>query len=170
MLQLQEVIDTVSTQLIARLSPLERDLLSDDLMYFLKHLQPIGEALSSELSKVALHLRRIASPEEVGQDSRTKAPNLSYLVQKRRKGLSLAKESLADSRFKLAMAASSVLEIHRDIIETAIRLLEQTKYGSVARGIRAQTEHLAIVAESMDAKLQYGVHSTAPVTCYSRDQ
>lgn len=165
MSQLQEVIDTVSTQLTTRLSSSERDLLSDDLMYFLKHLQPIGEALSSELSKIALHLRRIAFPEEVRQGSRTRTPNLSYLVQKRHQGLSLAKESLADSRLKLAMAASSVLEIHRDVIENAIRLLEQTKYGSVARGIRAHTEHLAIVAESMYAKLQYGVHPTAPVTC-----
>ncbi|KAI4135603.1 MAG: hypothetical protein LQ347_000535 [Umbilicaria vellea] len=52
------------------------------------------------------------------------------------------------------MAASSVLELHRSIAKVSILALEQTKYGSVARGIKAQTEHLAIVAESMDTKLQ----------------
>ena len=112
-----------------------------------------------------MDLRRIAFPEEARQGSRTKTSNLAYIMQTRHRGLALAKETLSDSRLKLTMAASSILEIHRDIIETAVRALEQIKYGSVARGIKAQTEHLAIVAESMDAKLQYEAHSTAPPTC-----
>lgn len=131
-------------------------MLSDDLIHFLNHVLPIGEALSSELSQSALHLRKIAYPEAL-QDTHTKPPDLTYLVQTRRTGLALARETLSDTRLKLAMAASSVLEIHRDVVETAIRALEQTKHGSIARGIKAQTEHLAIVAESMDAKLRYGI-------------
>lgn len=159
-LQLQEVIDIVSSQLTTQLSPSARDILSDDLVHFLEHLLPIGEAISSDLSKTASHLKRIAYPG-AHQDTHTKAPNLTCFMQTRRKDLASARETLSESRLKLAMAASSVLELHRGIVEVAIRALEQTKYGSIARGIKAQTEHLAIVAESMDAKLQYGAYFTA---------
>lgn len=159
-LQLQEVIDIVSSLLTTQLSPLARDTLSDDLVHFRENLLPIGEALSSDLSKTASHLRRIAYLG-AHQDTHTRTPNLTYLIQTRCKDLAASRETLSETRLKLAMAASSVLELHRSIAKVSILALEQTKYGSVARGIKAQTEHLAIVAESMDTKLQYGAYSTS---------
>lgn len=157
-LQLQEVIDIVSAQLTTHLSPSARDILSDDLVHFLEHRLPIGKALSLDLSKIASHLRQIAN-FEAHQDTHTETANLTHFMQTRCKGLASARETLSESRLQLARTATSGLQLHRDIVEIAIRALEQTKYGSVARGIKAQTEHLAIVAESMDAKLQYGIYS-----------
>lgn len=157
-LQLQEVIDIVSAQLTTHLSPSARDILSDDLVHFLEHLLPIGKALSLDLFKIASHLRQIAHPE-AHQDTHTETANLIHFMQTRCNGLACARETLFESRLKLARTATSGLGLHRDIVEVAIRALEQTKYGSVARGIKAQTEHLAIVAESMDAKLQYAAYS-----------
>lgn len=157
-LQLQEVIDIVSAQLTTHLSPSARDILSDDLVHFLEHLLPIGKALSLDLSKIASHLRQIANPE-THQDTHTETANLTHFMQTRCNGLASARETLSESRLKLARTASSSIQVHGDIFEIAIRALEQTKYGNVARGIKAQTEHLAIVAESMDAKLQYAAYS-----------
>ena len=134
------------------------------MAYFLHHLFPVGEALSLELSQTAFHLKGIAYPQEAHRNPHTKISDLPLLIGTRRKELVVAQETLSDSRLELAVAASRVLETHREVVETTIRALEQTKYGSVARGFKAQTEHLAIVAESMDAKLQYDVHSRVPIT------
>ena len=133
------------------------------MAYFLNHLLPVGEALSSELSQIAFRLKGIAYPQEAHRNLLIKIPDLPLLIGTRRKELVVAQETLSNSRLELAVAASKVLETYREVVETTIRALEQTKYGSVARGIKAQTEHLAIVAESMDAKLQYDIHSRVPI-------
>jgi len=63
--QLQEVIEIVAAQLNTRLSPEDRELLEDDVEYFLDHIAPIGKALSTQLSANALHLAKIAHPHGI---------------------------------------------------------------------------------------------------------
>ena len=44
--------------------------------------------------------------------------------------------------------------LYRTVLETSIRILEQTIHGSVSRSTRAKADYLAIVAEGMNKKLQ----------------
>jgi len=154
--ELQEVVQIVAAQLTSDLSNADKDLLSEDVSYFLNHLKLIGSALSSELSSTASHLARIANPDPQSNPSTllTQIPQLSLSLQTRREALLRSQEALSLARVELAAMAAAVLEASRELIEAAIRTLELTKYGSVARGVRAQAEHLAMVAEGMDAKLQ----------------
>jgi myosin heavy subunit len=64
----------------------------------------------------------------------------------------------ANSRLKLTHEATKLLALYQHIIETSIRILEQTIHGSVARGTKAKADYLATVAEGMSKKLgvQYG--------------
>lgn len=48
--------------------------------------------------------------------------------------------ALATARFDLANMAYEVLTLHRGVLETAIRILEQTMHGALARGAKARAE------------------------------
>ena len=44
--------------------------------------------------------------------------------------------------------------LYRAVVETSIRILEQTIHGAVSRSTRAQADYLATVADGMNKKLQ----------------
>lgn len=73
--------------------------------------------------------------------------------------------ALSARRLQVANLSSEVLAAHRELLETAVRVLEQTVHGSVARGVRARAEHLAVVARGMEMKLRCVVYQ--PLFFYS---
>ena len=85
------------------------------------------------------------------QDGQT----LTKTVKERQLALSQARQNLLDSRERIVTLASDVLNAHIACLDVGIRNLEQTIHGSVARGTRAQAEHLSTVAEGVSGKSQY---------------
>lgn len=61
-------------------------------------------------------------------------------------------------RRELAHEASNVHALFCEIMETSIRILEQTIHGSVSRNTKAKADYLATVAEGMMRKLQLQYH------------
>jgi diphthamide biosynthesis protein 3 len=57
-------------------------------------------------------------------------------------------------RNRIVDLVDQIQAVHREILEVAIRTLEQTMHGSVARGIKARAEHLAAVAKGLDLKIR----------------
>ncbi|KAI9768552.1 MAG: hypothetical protein M1840_004749 [Geoglossum simile] len=157
--ELLEVIDVVAAGLGGGVKVEERELLADDVEYFLDHLRPIGNILSTRVLNSAIQLAKIVYPEESNpQTLRTLIPTLPAHISTLRQTLLSQQDALCTNRLSLATTACTVLLTHRTLVETIIRILEQTKHGSVARGARAHAEYLSIVAESMDAKLQLLEH------------
>ena len=64
-----------------------------------------------------------------------------------------SRSTAGKDRLSLALEATKLHELYRTVIETSIRLLEQTIHGSVARGVKAKADYLALVAEGMSKKL-----------------
>lgn len=56
-------------------------------------------------------------------------------------------QELADARLRLSNTAYAVLALHRELLESSIRVLEQTMHGSLARATRAKAELLHAKAE-----------------------
>ncbi|KAI9777096.1 MAG: hypothetical protein M1839_009052 [Geoglossum umbratile] len=157
--ELLEVVDMVAAMLSAGLRGEERELLEDDVEYFLNHLRPIGSVLSAYLYNSAIQLVKIVYPEESNPKTlRTLIPTLPTHISTLRQTLLSQQDSLSTNHLSLTATSCTVLSTHRNLLETIIRTLEQTKHGSVARGARAHAEHLSIVAESMDAKLKILEH------------
>ncbi|KAH0544789.1 hypothetical protein FGG08_001018 [Glutinoglossum americanum] len=153
--ELLEVVDLVAAGLNGRLAPEEREMLADDVEYFLGHLRPIGNALSTHLLNSATQLAGIVYPEESNPRTlQTLTPTLPTHISTLRQTLLAQQDTLATNHLSLATTSCTVLSTHRTLLETIIRILEQTKHGSVARGARSHAEHLSIVAESMEAKLK----------------
>jgi diphthamide biosynthesis protein 3 len=71
-------------------------------------------------------------------------------------------ESISSQTMSLALTRSRVTELsdqthtaYRELFEASVRVIEQTLHGSVARGVKAKAEHLAVVAKGMELKLQH---------------
>ena len=79
--------------------------------------------------------------------------NLTTNIRTMKSSISTSQMKLHESRLALAQEASKLHDLHRQVIERSIRILEQTIHGSVARGAKAKTDYLALVAEGMDKKV-----------------
>ncbi|KAI9839579.1 MAG: hypothetical protein M1819_002205 [Sarea resinae] len=153
--ELLDVIEIVATQLNSSLSAEERELLEEDVEYFLDHLHAVGKTLSSHISELSLQVAKVAHPEETKpQMLAVAAKNLPGEILARRQAIIEKQDSVVTQRIELVNLATKVLAAHRELQETTIRVLEQTKHGSVSRAAKARAEHLAVVAEGMDAKLR----------------
>ncbi|MCJ1362956.1 hypothetical protein MMC16_002062 [Acarospora aff. strigata] len=151
-MELQEVISIIAAQLNTPLSPEERSLLDDDVAYFLEHITPISRTLSKHLSAQLHALANLAYPQE--SNLRTKTVSLPHDLTTRRTLLQTSHSTLLSKNLPLATTACAILSTYRALHETIIRVLEQTKYGSVARHTKARAEMLCLVAGSLDLKLR----------------
>jgi diphthamide biosynthesis protein 3 len=89
-------------------------------------------------------------------DSKHLTPCLSSRISDRQARLrTLHLHELPALREKLAATAAKALTCRSDMMEQMIILLERTKHGALARATRTQVEHLATVAEGVEAKVQY---------------
>lgn len=90
----------------------------------------------------------------LNHNAQSLVPSLRATAVSLRQDNALKASSVACKRIALADLASAVLATHRQLLETGIRILEQTMHGAVARGVRARAEHLAVVAKGMELKLR----------------
>jgi diphthamide biosynthesis protein 3 len=110
---------------------------------------------------VAIHLQKSAlllSKIVTAADSNSNAtPDVSKLVAQ---GNAL-QESISSQTMSIALTRNRVTELsdqthtaYRELFEASVRVIEQTLHGSVARGVKAKAEHLAVVSKGMELKLQ----------------
>jgi hypothetical protein len=94
--------------------------------------------MSSQLSTILSHLCKIADPH--------KPPGTDRLSEKaetlRNAATQELPSELAAGRVELANTAYQVLTTHRLVLETSIRILEQTMHGSIARATKTKAEYL----------------------------
>ena len=110
--------------------------------------KPISAALSTLLDQDTDVLGSILDSEA------PPAPkDLATSIEELQAAAAAAGSRTAESRLKLTQEATKLHELYRQIIETSIRILEQTIHGSVARGTKAKADYLATVAEGMNKKL-----------------
>lgn len=137
--ELHACIDLVSALLSGQIpDPSERDILSGDVATFLDNIDIIATAVSTQLQTLTNHLCTIASPLDVPAPSSlpTVAEDLITSAT-----LNLPQELLA-ARTELTNILTSLLSLHKQILESSIRILEQTQHGSLARHTKARAELL----------------------------
>jgi diphthamide biosynthesis protein 3 len=69
-------------------------------------------------------------------------------------GISNQSNAISATRIRIVDLSEQIHATHREILESAVRILEQTMHGSVARGIKARAEHLGTVAKGLDLKIR----------------
>lgn len=70
--------------------------------------------------------------------------------------------NLAAKTIQLADVATSTAVINRELLQLAVRILEQSIHGTVSRAMRAKSEHLATVSRGMELKLAIIGHEANP--------
>jgi diphthamide biosynthesis protein 3 len=54
----------------------------------------------------------------------------------------------------MAATAAEVLSVQAQMMEQTVILLERVKHGALARATKARAEHLAVVAQGLESKLE----------------
>lgn len=54
----------------------------------------------------------------------------------------------------MAATAARVMSVRAAVLERIVVVLERAKHGALARGVRARAEHLAVVAQGIEGKLE----------------
>lgn len=145
---------TVAGQLRGGLLATEQETLNDVLEGFQANLKTIAATISQDLKQLATHIATLLAVEE-GRDF--KPSDLSTLAANAAKLLSqnaATTQKIAQLRTRITDLSDQINSTHREILEASVRILEQTLHGSVARGVRAKAEHLAVVAKGLDLKIR----------------
>jgi len=141
----------------------DRAILNSDIGFFLESINPVSEAVSDHLVTIAKLLTQISYPEDsLNDNAQSRIPSLPAAAVSLLQGNASKASSLASKRTALADLAAAVLATHRQLLETAIRILEQTMHGAVTRGVRARAEHLSVVAKGMELKLRVIMQTLSP--------
>ncbi|KAJ4991049.1 hypothetical protein SVAN01_03399 [Stagonosporopsis vannaccii] len=137
--ELHACIDLVTALLSDRIPSLsDREILSGDITLFLDNIDIIASALSTQLDTLTTYLCTIASPLTPPSTS-SLAPTAETLLNSATLELPHA---LATARTDLTNSLTTLLALHKDTLETAIRILEQTQHGALARHTKARAELL----------------------------
>lgn len=118
------------------------------------HLPRIGELLSGHLHRHALLLARLLNPTTNPSFLHRTIPKIPDSISSLQSDIDVKKAATAISRLALIPLTSKVLVGYRDATELAIRILEQTKHGLLARSAAAKSELLKLQAqeEELNAK------------------
>ncbi|KAI6815763.1 hypothetical protein KC332_g2939 [Hortaea werneckii] len=146
--ELQDLVGITAASLAGDIGDEDKDIIASELERFHEYTPRIAEAISKNTQKDATALASLLSPNN--------APcveDLADTIQKVQETLATSTSRLSELRISLAQEIPALHELYREIIETSIRILEQTIHGSVARGIKAKADYLAVVAEGMSKKL-----------------
>ncbi|KAF2141254.1 uncharacterized protein K452DRAFT_287960 [Aplosporella prunicola CBS 121167] len=150
--ELHEVLGVVSALANERVKdPVERELLGEDVAYFVQHIRPIAAALSAQLLALGTLLLQVALPDTSPSDEYI--ATLPTHAQTQQSAIRSTTHALATQRTHLAALSAAALSAQAHAAEAAIRVLEQTAHGSVARGLRAKAECLATVARGVELKI-----------------
>lgn len=83
-------------------------------------------------------------------------PPLSSQLQARVRVLRHTQLSeLPIARRKMAATAAEVVAVRARVLERTVVTLERAKHGALARATKAKAEHLAVVAQGVEGKLEY---------------
>lgn len=83
-------------------------------------------------------------------------PPLSSQLQARVRVLRYTQLSeLPVARRKIAATAAEVVAARARVLERTVVTLERAKHGALARATKAKAEHLAVVAQGVEGKLEY---------------
>ncbi|KAF2236537.1 hypothetical protein EV356DRAFT_574825 [Viridothelium virens] len=162
-IELLQVIELVAAHSDGQLPDVDIELLEVDFEYLKDNADDVASAISKDLSKTLkqmLCIINMTGPWKINQSDGTSDSllggqrNLSIAkaIVQRRVAIKNDRQDLLKSRERIASLACEVLNAHTACLDIGIRTLEQTIHGSVARGTRAQTEHLSTVAEGICGK------------------
>ncbi|CAG8904609.1 unnamed protein product [Penicillium egyptiacum] len=101
------------------------------------------------------HNARARARDRRVRTSMAPAPLLSSQLQARIRVLRHTQLSeLPDARRKMAATAAEVVAVRARVLERTVMILERAKHGALARATRAKAEHLAVVAQGVEGKLE----------------
>lgn len=87
-------------------------------------------------------------------------PPLSSQLQARIRVLRNTQLSqLPVARRKMAATAAEVVAVRARVLERTVVILERAKHGALARATKTKAEHLAVVAQGVEGKLEYVLSS-----------
>ncbi|KAF2708534.1 hypothetical protein K504DRAFT_468859 [Pleomassaria siparia CBS 279.74] len=156
--ELHAVIELVTAQLNGHIPDSNRETLSGDVSLFLENIDKIALAVSVQLNTVLSHLCVIADPQKPPEIDRlsTKAQTL------RDEATHDLPSELAAGRVELANTAYKVLTTHRRVLESSIRILEQTMHGSLARATKTKAEYMHARATVLGLQARIHTHAHPP--------
>ena len=143
----------MTAQLNGHIPNSDRDILSGDIDFFHSNVTTIADSLSTQLIVITEYLSKIANPKSppaISNLSRTAADLYQTAYHDLPHDLSTAQSDLANT-------AVSYLATHRQLLETSIRILEQTQHGSLARRTKSSAELLHTKATLLG--LQAKIHT-----------
>jgi diphthamide biosynthesis protein 3 len=114
----------------------------------------ITPLLSEHLRSSAQTLTAMAFAEQDQSNETLEAAHLTSCVFGLLNAISSQSNAISATRIRIIDLSEQIHATHREILESAVRILEQTMHGSVARGIKARAEHLGAVAKGLDLKIQ----------------
>lgn len=137
--ELHACIDLVSALLSGQITdPSDREILSGDMSIFLDNIDIIASAISSQLETLITHLCTISAPlsPPAPESLPTVAENLmnSATIE--------LPQRLATAHTELTNTLTTLLTLHKQVLETSIGILEQIQHGSLARHTKARAELL----------------------------
>ncbi|TKA27667.1 hypothetical protein B0A54_16751 [Friedmanniomyces endolithicus] len=145
---LRELVALAAAILGGEVSNEDRELVNAELESFNTRTTAIGTAISKRWNEDASTLRQL-----LGIEAHRAATSIPQTIQNLKMSTSKSQLQLDHSRLALAGNIDHFHALHRQILESSIRILEQTIHGSVARSAKAKTEYLATVAEGMEKKV-----------------
>jgi diphthamide biosynthesis protein 3 len=136
------------------------EILEDDLVFFQSNTSAIVSALSAHLQQTSILLSKLLSADSAGAPSTnySTTSDISKLLPNAgalQTTIATQTAAISSTRLRITELADQIHAQHREILEAAVRILEQTVHGSVARGVKAKAEHLAVVAKGLNFKIQY---------------
>lgn len=158
--ELHSVVEIVTAQLNGHISDADRDILSNDIDFFIDNISTIADALSAQISIVVDYICKIADPKSPPAISNL-STSATSLYQDASQNLPL---DLSNARIQLINTMSALLTAHLSFLTTSIRILEQTQHGALARHTKSSAEllHTRATALGLQAKIHTFSHPPPP--------
>ena len=118
------------------------------------HLPAIGSLLSAHLHTKALALVRIQSPNTNASYLHRGIPKLVSNTIVLKDDIAAQKLDLENRRLVLVSKTTTLLSIYHLAITLIVRILEQTKHGSVARHVKSKAEFLSLSAKQAELEIK----------------
>ncbi|KAH3084061.1 hypothetical protein KXW28_001607 [Aspergillus fumigatus] len=95
--------------------------------------------------------------------AKSQAPLASQLRERLQKLRQIQLAQIPAARARMAITAAKVLETRAEILKHTVVLLERVKHGALSRATKSKAEHLALVAQGVEAKLRIIKLDTAAI-------
>lgn len=118
------------------------------------HLDTISILLSAHLSSQALPLTRLLHPNTNASFLHRSIPSLPTALSALLARVSELRAHISTSRSSLTTLTVKVLRTYTSCAESIIRILEQSKHGSIARHSRASAELLSLQAATTKSEVE----------------